>query len=121
MLRGQRGEGRLGMFVFLALLAGGIFIGTRAIPVRIAVLQLHDYIDEQSRMAAASSRPDKARVIKNILERAKELEIPLDPKKLEYKRSSGSVIIKVKHRITIDLAVYEWTWSYDEEFEHMRI
>jgi hypothetical protein len=119
-VRSERGAGRIGVFIWLVLMAIAIFIAARTIPVRLHVLEFHDYVDEQTRYAAASRNLTENEVRLSILEKARELELPLDPKQLRYDKKKNEIIVRVKHAVTVDLEVYEWTWAYDRQFEHVR-
>ena len=120
-MNGERGNGRIGVFVWIALAVGAIYVGVQTIPTRIAVLELHDYCDEQTMYAASSSRYTKSDLIKNVLNKADDLDIPLTREQIEYETEPRSIELHVKHSVTIDLAVYQWTWSYDKTFEHLRL
>ncbi len=119
-MRSERGSGRLGVFIWLILVAIGIFIAARTIPVRLHVLEFHDYVDEQTRYAAASRNFTEQELRQNILNKARELDVPIDPKKLKYDKKKNEIIVRVSHSVTIDLEFYEWTWAYDRQFEHIR-
>lgn len=120
-MRSERGEGRIGVLVWLALAGAAIYVGIQAIPTRIAVLELHDYCDEQTMYAASSHRYSKEELIKNVLNKAEDLDIPLKREQIEYDAQPRRLELHLKHEITIDLSVYQWTWKYDKTFEHLRL
>jgi len=117
---GQRGSGRLGVLIWLAVMGAAVFTGVRAIPVRVAVYEFHDYVDEQVRFAAAAAHPDERKLERRILEKAHELGLPLDKKQVEVKIRKNEVKARVRHEVTVDLEVTKWTWKYDETFSHTR-
>jgi len=117
---GQRGSGRLGVIIWLALMGAAVFTGVRAIPVRVAVYEFHDYVDEQVKFAAAHSRVDAKKLTRRILEKAHELGLPLDKKQVEVKIRKNEVKVHVRHQVTVDLEVWQWTWKFDETFTHLR-
>ncbi len=117
---GQRGSGRLGVIVWLALMGAAVFTGIRAIPVRVAVYEFHDFVDEQVRFAAAHSRIDAKKLTRRIVEKAHELGLPLDKKQVEVKIRKNEVQARVRHQVTVDLEVWKWTWKFDETFSHLR-
>lgn len=119
-MRSERGAGRIGVFIWLVLMAIGIFIAARTIPMRLNVLEFHDYVDEQTRYAAASRNFTESELRQNILNKARELEVPIEPKRLTYERKKNEISVRVQHSVTIDLELYEWTWKYDRKFEHIR-
>ncbi len=119
-VRGQRGSGRLGVLIWLVMMGAAVFTGVRAIPVRVAVYQFHDYVDEQVKFAAAASRVDPRKLTRRILEKAHELGLPLDKKQVEVKVKRNEVKVHVRHQVTVDLEAWKWTWKFDETFTHHR-
>jgi uncharacterized membrane protein len=121
MVHNERGEGRLGVVIWLLLMAAGIFVAVRTIPTRMAVLELHDYADAQVQHAGTMSKVKSDEVIKTILQKAKELEIPLTKDDLDLDVRPNDLRMTMKHRIVINLEVYEWVWDFNEEFTHLRM
>ncbi|MBP7148048.1 MAG: hypothetical protein KBD01_10915 [Acidobacteria bacterium] len=117
----ERGAGRIGVLIWTAIMALGLFVGFRAIPVRMAVLQLHDYADERVQFAAASTHFSQEKVIKEVLDKAHELQIPLDKKQIKLEVRPAEVRLRMQHRVEVDLKFYLWVWEYDKTFEHMRL
>jgi len=118
--RNQRGAGKVGIFVWLAIAVLGVFVGFRTIPVRVAVLQFHDFCDEQTRFAAASNRFGEKELIRDVLNKADELEVPIKKEHVKFERKKNLVRLHVEHELTVDLELYQWLWAYDETFEHIR-
>ncbi|MDQ7006649.1 MAG: hypothetical protein Q9Q40_05415 [Acidobacteriota bacterium] len=118
----QRGNGRLGVIVWIALMATGVFAAVRIIPAKVAVYEFHDYCESQARFAATrGGRWDEAALRKRILDKAEELGLPLDKKKVKIKRSRSSVTVKVQHKVEVDLGFYQWVWDFDETYESLRM
>lgn len=110
---GERGEGRLGLLIAVAVVAIGIFLAVKIIPVRIAAYEFRDYIEEECRFAAV--RKSDGEVRERIIQKAEDLEIPLDPKKLKMKRYSGEMIIKANYEKPIDLSVTTYVFKFQIE------
>ncbi len=109
-MRGQRGEGRIGLLVSLVLLAAGIFVGVKIIPVRINAYEFADFIEEECRFAAV--RNQDSEVAKRILDKAMELEIPLKKKDLTVQRTGSEMIITASYQQPIDLKVTVYTYKF---------
>ena len=107
----QRGEGRIGFLV--ALVAAGIviFLGVKIIPVRITAYEFRDALREEARYGAV--RDSDAKVVKRILDKAAELEIPLERKNLTVKRTPGEMIIRATYEQSIDLKVTTYVYRFD--------
>ena len=117
----ERGAGRIGVLIWTVIMAVGLFVGFRAIPVRMAVLQLHDFADERTQFAAASTRFSQEQLVKDVLEKARELQIPLDKKQIKLEVRPAELRMRIQHRVEVDLKFYLWVWDYDKTFEHMRL
>jgi hypothetical protein len=106
----ERGEGRIGFLISLAVLGAAIFIGVKVVPVRIAAYEFKDFIREQCRFAAVN-RDDKD-IRNKIVAKAKELEIPLNLKDLRLERTPGEMIISARYQKPIDLKVTTYVYRF---------
>ena len=109
----ERGEGRLGFLVSLALLGTGIFLGVKVIPVRVNAYEFRDFIQEECRFAA--TRANDKEIWTRIYEKAQELRLPLEKKNLHMERTTHEMIISAKYEQTIDLKVTKYVYKFDHE------
>jgi hypothetical protein len=93
----ERGEGRIGLLIALALFGSGIFLGIKIIPVRINAYEFRDFIQEECRFAAH------------------ELRLPLDKKNLTMERTMREMVITAKYEQVIDLKVTKYVYKFDHE------
>ena len=107
---GQRGEGRVGLLIALIVLATGIFLAVKIVPVRINAYEFKDAIREECRHAAIHR--DDAKVAERIMEKAAELEIPLSRKNLQVNRTRSEMIITASYEQPIDLKVYKYVYKF---------
>ena len=96
---GTRGAGRVGCLLWLAVLGLTIYIGTKVVPVKVATSTFYDFLQEEA--AFASIRPVK-QLQREILAKAKELELPLTEDNLKIKLMRESITIEANYEITID-------------------
>jgi hypothetical protein len=108
--RSERGEGRIGLIVALAVLGAAIFVGMKVIPVRVNAYEFRDFVREQARFAS-NTQNDEIR--KLVLQKAQQLEIPLDKKNLRVARTQGEVSISAKFEIPIDLKVTTYVYKFE--------
>lgn len=115
MLRreGERGEGRVGLLVALVILGTAIFLAVKIIPVKIAAYEFRDYIEQQCRWGAV--RQADSAVARAILEKAEELEIPLDQKNLKVERTRSEMIITCRYEQPIDLKLTTYLYKFDHK------
>ncbi len=121
MLRDQRGQGRLGSILWLAVMAAGIFAAFRIIPVKIHVMDFHQFCDSQVQSLGTSYNINEKAFYESVLAKAKELNIPVDKKLMRLNVGSQDVQMTLQHRVTVDLEVYELVWDYDKTFKHLRM
>jgi len=112
--RGERGEGRLGTLIGLTVLALTIYLGYKFIPVMVNAYAFRDYIEQETRFAALRNRD--AEVIKRVLRKAEELELPVSNKSIKVNRTQSRFDITVKYTIPIETPVYVYNWMFDEKF-----
>ena len=117
----QRGAGKIGLILWLAVMGSGVFAATRCVPVRMAIMQLHDFADEQTKFAAAARRFDQAKMINEIYSKARELDIPLDKSAVTLDNRQHELVLKMKHKVEINLEVYTWVWEYNKSFRHIKM
>lgn len=115
----EKGSGRLGVVIWLGILGAAVFAAVQIIPAKVAVYEFHDFIETEGRFMATSSRFEAAKLHESIVEKAEELDLPLDPEKVSIKRSGKHVKVRVQHSVDVDLAVYTWVWRYDKKTEHL--
>lgn len=110
--KGQSGEGRLGCILWLALLGVGILICYKAIPVKIASAELYDFMDEQAKWAA-NTPPEALKA--RILDKAKELELPLDPQNLSVERYGDNIKMRASYMVELEFPGYVYEWEFDHQ------
>lgn len=117
----QRGEGRIGLVIWLAIAAAGVFAAVKIVPAKVATMELHDFADSQAQTAGVSARIDEAKLLDSIVKKARELELPLDKKGLKLEVAPNEVRLRMKYTVQIDLSVYTMVWNFDEKFTHLRM
>lgn len=118
----QRGEGRLGLIIWAAIIGCGIFAAFRIVPMKIAVMELHDFADSQVQAAGVSARQvDEKKIVQSILKKAAELDLKVEKKQISMDVGGGEVKLRMRHQVPVDLSVYTWVWDYDKTFKHLRM
>lgn len=106
----ERGDGKLGVLMAIALLGVGIFLAVKFIPVRITAYEFRDFVQQECRYAAV--HPDDGAVAKRILDKAHELEIPLNKRDLKVQRTPSEMIITCSYEKPIDLKVTKYIYRF---------
>ena len=106
----ERGEGRIGFLISVIIVGIAIFLGVKIIPVRIDAYEFRDTLREEARYAAV--RHDDKKVADRIMQKARELEIPLNRKNLTLHRTVGEIVIKASYEQPIDLKVTTYVYKF---------
>ena len=112
-LQDEKGEGRLGTLFGILVLATFVYLGVKIVPIMINVYEFRDSIDEQARFAALP-RHDDDLIKRNILQKAKELSLPVGSKNVQVSRTTSRIDIIVKYTVPIETPVYTYRWALDE-------
>ncbi|MFQ5670584.1 MAG: hypothetical protein ACE5HD_08730 [Acidobacteriota bacterium] len=109
---GQRGEGRVGVLLSLAVLLAAIYSAYVLIPIRIRAYEFLDAMRTEARYGAVNKKDDV--VHQRLFKKAKQLGIPLEANKLVIKRDGGLYIITASYSIPVDLTLYRTDWQYNQ-------
>jgi hypothetical protein len=111
----ERGEGNLGCILWVLLLAVGLLIAWKTIPVKMSSAELYDYMDELARFSAAKESPEE--IEKKILARAAELRIPLDKDHVTVERTGERVRMSVEYTMPLEFPGYTYLWHFRQELD----
>lgn len=112
--RSGLGEGKLGCVIWLAILVLAGYLAYTAIPVKLASTQLYDYMDDQARFGArVSTNALKSRV----LDRAKELELPVTKDDLVVTKKGGVILMECTFTVPINVLGFTYDWDFDLEVD----
>ncbi len=112
--RSERGQGRIGTIVALGLLGIGIYVGAKIIPVRINAYEFRDFVEQECRYAAVKGSDEE--ITRRILEKAKELEIPLQKKELRVGRTRSEMVVSYRYVQPIDFKVTTYNYSFEHKY-----
>jgi hypothetical protein len=112
--RAQAGDSKIGCILWLALLAIGVLIGYKAIPVKIKTSELYDFMVEQAKWAATTSEET---LEKRILAKAKELDLPIDPRQVNTEKSNDRVRMRATFTVPLEFPGYTYNWAFDLQVE----
>lgn len=108
----QRGDGNLGCILWAVVAAVVIYIAWMMVPVKIASAQLADFMEEQAKFAE-HRKPE--RIKKAILNKARELDVPIDAKRLKVERRGDTIYMDIEYTIPVEFIggyVYEWHFNH---------
>ena len=89
----------------LAFIAAVIYSSIKIIPVYVNDYQLNDYIYNQTPFWATQHSPAEA-ILKNVLAKAEDLDIPLAAEDVTIDASASKVAVNIDYHVPVDLRVY---------------
>ena len=110
----MRGEGRLGLLVALILVGAAIFGALKFVPVYIAAYDMEDTVRGEASRATLKTDDQ---ILKALLDKAAELELPVTKKDITMSRDRSEFRIKVRFDVPIDLAVTTYVYKYEQVVE----
>lgn len=108
--RAQAGDSKLGCILWTLLLVAGVMIGWKAIPVKIATSELYDFMVEQAKFSG-SAGPEALK--KRILDKANELNLPIDPQRVTVTTAGDKVRMQVPFTVPLEFPGYTYNWEFD--------
>lgn len=109
----ERGEGNFGCILWGLVVVVVAYVAWMMVPVKIASAQLGDFMEDQAKWA--ETHPP-ARIEKSIVAKARELKLPLDPKKVHVERRGDHIYMKAEYVVPVEFVggyVYEWHFEHD--------
>lgn len=113
--RSERGEGNLGCILWLVALTISITIAWKAIPVKMKSAEMYDFLDDRAKFAALSTPPEELE--KQILERAKQLEIPLRKEDVKVERRTDRIYMEIEYTLPVELPGYTYQWHFRQTLD----
>jgi hypothetical protein len=110
----QSGQGRIGCILWLAAFAIAGLVAYKMIPVRIQSAELYDFMVEQAKWAG--NRPPDA-IKKAIVQRAKELELPLEQDAVTVQRNGDRIRMEAEFTVPVEFPGYTYYWDFHHQVD----
>ena len=107
------GESKIGCIFWLAVVVVGGWIAWTAVPVKVKSAELHDHMADMAIFATRERNPEVIK--KNVLTKAKELDLPLAAKDLEVKRDESRIRLVADYTVVLE---FPFGLTYDWQFHH---
>lgn len=110
--RGAANFGCIVWVVIIALLGYGLY---KIVPVKVQSAAFADYLQEESSFGSIKSTQQ---IEAEILNKAKEMEVPVTKDNLIIKKTKESISIEAHYAITVDFfsGAYKYVWKFDPVF-----
>ena len=111
--RGMRGAIKIGCILWLAILAVLVHMGFVIIPVKVKTSTFYDFMQEE---AAFGSIRDIKQLQKELVAKAKELDVPVNEDNLVIKRTRADITIEAHYSITLEFfnGWKKYEWKFDQ-------
>ncbi len=113
--RRERGEGQLGCLVGLIVLAIGVFIAWKMIPVKVKAADLRQEVVDDAK-SAGMMNDDKIRA--SILNKARENNLPVTEDNLKISREHSAISITVDYIVPVEFPGYTYQWHIHHEAQN---
>lgn len=114
----ESGEIRIGAIIWLVVLAVVGLILWEAVPVKVRSSRLQDFMVEQARFyQARGARVSEERIKRNIVEKARELRLPVEPENVTVERLGGMLVMRAVYTVPLEFPLYTYMWDFDTEVE----
>jgi hypothetical protein len=108
------GEGKAGVVFWILVFVVAAVVGKEWIPAKISDMQLKDHIDE---LAKLYPRQTGDWFVEQIVRRAKDLDIPLDRKKVQVEKTQQRVRVRFEYTQELDLILTTWPLTFKCDVE----
>ena len=105
----ERGEGQMGCLVGLVLLAVGIFIAYKLVPVKVRAAELRQEVIDQAK--AAGMRGDD-KIMAAILRKAQDDDLPVGEDNVHIRRTANTINVDVEYTIPVQFPGF--TYQMDQ-------
>lgn len=118
--RRERGEGQFGCLVGLVLLLIAGLVAYKLIPVKVKTAEMRDAVIDEAKSAGRHQNEKMAEIItKNLLEKAKQLELPVKPEDVHVERTQNSYVkIEVKYTVPVQFPGFTYNWNFRHYYEN---
>ena len=108
--RSQKGDSKIGCLFWLVVVAFAGYVLWQVVPAKVQSVELKNFMVHESER---TRKGDKALEIlrRRVIERAEELEIPLDPGNLMVKQTARKTSIECSYSVPINLIFTDWNWD----------
>jgi hypothetical protein len=113
--RSERGEGQMGCIFGLVLMAIGIFIAWKLVPIKVRAAELRQEVIDQAK--AGGMRSDD-RIMAAILRKAEEDNLPVTQDDVKIHRTNNNITVDVDYVVPVDFPGYKYNWEFHHHAEN---
>lgn len=113
----ERGEGRIGLVLALAIAVVAIFIGVKVVPLKMALFTFSDKIEQRLQRATwRTYEQGHTETLEYIKNQAEQTGYPTEKLKIDMPAPKGGQMkVTIDWDIPLDFAVTQYVWKYHLE------
>jgi hypothetical protein len=111
----ERGEGQLGCVFALLLLLVAIFVAYKMVPIKVKAAELRGEVIDEAKNAGV--RSDET-IIKTILQKAAQLNLPVGKEDVSINRSANTIRVVVEYTVPVEFPGFTYQWNFKHEAEN---
>jgi hypothetical protein len=105
--RGELGEGQMGCVIGLIVLALGVFVAWKMVPVKVKAAEVRQVVVDEAK--SAGTHNDKV-IMGNILAKAREDKLPISEENVKITRANSEITVEVNYVVPIEFPGYTYQW-----------
>ncbi|MEM7481175.1 MAG: hypothetical protein AAF481_08375 [Acidobacteriota bacterium] len=111
----ERGEGRIGCIFWCLVLIVAVMVAWEMVPIKIRSAEFYDFMVDQA--AVATHDRSSENIKKRLLNKAHDLDIPLDKKNLSVERIGDRIKMRATYMIPAEFPGYTYEWEFEHEVD----
>jgi hypothetical protein len=112
--RNSRGAANLGCIIWLAIVGLLGYALYKIVPVKVQAAAFADFLQEEASFGSIKSAPQ---LEAEILNKAREMQIPVTKENLSIKKTKEAISIEAHYTLTIEFfGSYKYVWNFDPVF-----
>lgn len=109
----ERGMVTIKTLLSFAILLFGCYLGFKFIPVYISAYDFDNAIKTQAQYSGSMKTNDV--IMKELLEKAAELKLPITKKELKIERTTSRMTITAMYVVPVKTPFFTYDWHFQEE------
>jgi hypothetical protein len=109
----ERGEGKFGIFMFLAVLGIIVFASIRYIPPRVNAYEFKEFVERTAIQSPYEQKATPESIRATLLDKAQDLKLPIKEDDIEVAKKGDYCAIKVIVKVPIDFIVFKYELVVD--------
>jgi hypothetical protein len=105
--RREKGEGQFGCLVGLIVLALGVFVAWKMIPVKVKTAEVRQVVVDEAK--SAGTHTDKV-IMGNILAKAHENRLPVTEDDVKIRRANSEINVEVNYVVPVEFPGFTYQW-----------